>query len=122
MNTYTIIGVIVIVIIILYIAVHKTDAYGNNKNNNKLLKMSLEDMALYADNVTKENASNEDFLRVQLPENLIRQLKSVNLTSEIKKQLLSRTTFGNSAYSTIHSPEPYKSRAKDAIDYMKTLL
>ena len=92
------------------------------KIREQLPNMSIQEMAKYADKVTKENAKNEDFLKAQLPDGLVNKLKEVTLDDKIKKMMLSPTTFGNSAYVVINSPEPYKSRAKGAIDYLMTLI
>ena len=134
MNTYLIIGLVIVAIFFVYIFFFRSsatdevpeilsyDVKDEEKIANNLPNMDLEKMAQYADKVTKANANNKKFLKMQLPEDLLEKLKAIELNDDNKHMLLNPTTFGNSAFIVLNSTEPYKTRAKEAVDYLRSLL
>lgn len=88
------------------------------------LDASVDHLAQYADKITKQYVSDEKFLQAQLPEDLLDKLKTVPVdTDEMAYySLMNPTTLGNSAYIVINAQEPYKSRAKQALDYLLSKL
>lgn len=93
------------------------------KDENKIMmnikKMTVKDIAEYADKITKKYAKNNDFLKKSVPANLVNELGKTPLNDpQIKKIILNPTTLGNAAYVATYSSEPYKSRAKKGLMFL----
>lgn len=81
---------------------------------------SLNNLANYADKITRQYINDEKFLQAQLPEDLLTKLKSVPIDKNkmARVNLINPTTIGNTAFIIKNSAEPYKSRAQQALNYL----
>ena len=91
----------------------------------QLSNMTDQQMALYADQVAKKyaDANDEKFLEAQMPADVVDKLKQAPWTDENAQfMLLNPTVFGNTAYIALNTKEPYASRARSALDFLKSKL
>jgi len=89
----------------------------------QLPNMTIEQMAKYADKVTLKHINDEQFLKTQVPDDLLTRLQTAPFhDEEAKFMLLNPTVLGNSAYIALNAKEPYASRAKTALEFLKTKL
>jgi hypothetical protein len=89
----------------------------------QLPSMTDQEMAKYADKITVKNINDTKFLDTVMPADIMQKLEKAPFSDErAKPMLLNPAVFGNFAFVSLHAPEPYSSRAKSALDFLKTKL
>ena len=89
----------------------------------QLPNMTTQEMAKYADKITLKNINDTKFLDGLVPADLIDKMKKAPFDDQkARRFLLSPTIFGNLAYVSTHSNEPYSSRANEGLAFLKSKL
>ena len=89
----------------------------------QLPNMSVQDMSKYADKIAVKNIDDEKFLEAITPSDIMQKLNDAPFDDErARRMLLNPTIFGNLSLVAVKAKEPYSSRAKEAIDFLKSKL
>lgn len=90
---------------------------------NQLPNMSVQEMSKYADKIAVKNIGDEKFLEAITPADIVQKLEKAPFDDErARHMLLNPSIFGNLSLVAIKSKEPYSSRAKQAIEFLKSKL
>jgi len=90
---------------------------------NQLPNMSVQEMSKYADKIAVKNIGDEKFLEAITPADIVQKLEKAPFDDErARHMLLNPTLFANLALVQLQSKEPYSSRAKQAIEFLKSKL
>ena len=153
MNTYLIIGLVILVAIVVFFMMKKGrkdegekfakmkqemqeiiayDMKDEQKIRDMLPKMGVQEMASLADKITKKNIGDTKFLDAVMPEDVLDKIKQLlqgidqegidqeGMNQRNKAIMLSPTVFGNMAFLSINTKEPYASRAKAALELLRS--
>jgi hypothetical protein len=89
----------------------------------QLPNMSVQEMSKYADKIAVKNIGDEKFLEAITPEDILGKLEKAPFDDErARHMLLNPSIFGNLALVQLQSNEPYSSRAKSALEFLKSKL
>lgn len=79
-----------------------------------------EELANYTDDTTYNNYNNEKFLESCIPPDFATKFKE-NFNLNYLKNVLDTMVIGAIACVAVRSPEPYSSRAKEALTFLRSL-
>lgn len=89
----------------------------------QLPNMSVQEMSKYADKIAVKNIGDEKFLEAITPADILEKLKQAPFEDErASRMLLNPSIFGNLSLVELKSKEPYSSRAKSALEFLKSKL
>lgn len=88
----------------------------------QLPNMTVEEMSKYADLITKKNYEKQEFLDSVIREDIVEKIKEMVSDENIKNVMINPTMFGNLAFISLNTNDPYKSRANEALNIIKELL